>query len=225
MFGEALFKPRDLTAFPYRIARGLGIVATVLAVVLAATPGRAQDLLQPWPQRPSAPNRFALTPEQTADFAYQLGEPVETVAWRLAWDPKLVPLAAAAVDARTARKKTGRNMVIAGFTILGAGLTAGFMVSMQGFCLDASAECRAKSAEADSNGKIVAIGGAIVGALLAVPGFLKMAGQSEVEDKAVDYYWHRQLQRPPVFVPEARPSLSSGYSGTTLPLFAWSSVF
>jgi hypothetical protein len=223
MFGEAFFEYRNL--IPRRIARGLGIVATILTVALAATPAHTQDLLEPWLQGSPAPDRYSITPEQTADFAYQLGEPVETVAWRLAEDPRLVPLAAAAVGARTARKKTGRNMVIAGFTFLGAGLTAGFMVSMQGLCFGNSADCQAKSAEADRNGEIVMIAGAVVGALLAVPGFVKMAGQSELEDKAVDYYWSRQIQRPVVFAPEARPSWSSGSAGRSLPLFSWSSSF
>jgi len=156
-------------------------------------------------------------------FAELLGEPRERVEQRLLWDPGLVPLVAAAVDARVARKNQGKLMTIGGFTILGVGVVAGFLEALSGLCIygDCQSEADAKSRA----GEAIALASVGIGLALGIPGIVMLARQSEAEDKAVDRYQLFGAGPPPAFPLGNSRALSTGSAGKNFSLSLWSFAF
>jgi hypothetical protein len=136
--------------------------------------------------------RATLDPAQLDAFAALVGESTSTVAWRIATDPSLVPLAAKAADARMQRKHTGKVLTIAGFTIFGVGTAIGFemIVSSLGSynCPSPANNCGAGGKDAARAGLAVALVSKAIGLAMAIPGIVKMASQSEAETEASDRY-------------------------------------
>jgi hypothetical protein len=139
------------------------------------------------PAQPVQPMRsLALTPEQLHAFSDLSGDSPGRVSQRLAMDPGLAPLAAAAADARMRRKSTGKVLMIVGFAILGVGDIVGtaIMVSTPGY---------PSNIESGQEGRLL-VGVAVdlvclgVGLALAIPGIVKMARQGDEENRALDYY-------------------------------------
>jgi hypothetical protein len=126
-----------------------------------------------------------LTPEQLDAFSDLTGDGQRKVAYRLSQNPNLVPLATAAADARTSRRTTGKVMAIVGFTILGVGDIAGtyIIVSTPGYPkVESGHENRMYL------GLGIGVASLAVGLALAIPGLIKMARPTEVEERALDAY-------------------------------------
>ena len=126
-----------------------------------------------------------LTPEQLESFSDLTGDGKRTVAYRLAQNPDLVPLAASAADARSSRRTTGKILAIVGFSILGLGdITATYiLVTTPGY----------PKIESGHENRIflsagIALGSIAIGLALAIPGLVQMAKPSEVEKQALDAY-------------------------------------
>jgi len=159
---------------------------------------------QPGPESPLAPS---LTPTQLEWFVQLIGDPMPVVWQHLVADPGLVPLAAAAANTRMERRNSGRTMTIAGFTILGVGSIAGYVLVLSALHDDLNnCDYGASSCGNNSDGQ-VKLGIAIVlvstgvGLALGIPGIVRMAKQTEVETAAVDRYQLPGLGRPPVYPP------------------------
>ena len=147
----------------------------------------AQIPLPPEPPRPS-PVR-ALTLEQVESFGAVVSETEAEVAQTLLGHPELIPVAAAAADARDQRKHTGKVLTAMGFGTLGVGLVAAVLTAHSAplICFDDEA-CRQQQQNASLSAQILAITGASIGLALAVPGFVKMAKDSDIELDAVRRY-------------------------------------
>jgi len=134
--------------------------------------------------RPATP-AVTLTPEQLESFSDLTGDTKRTIQHRLSTNPKLIPLAAAAANAHASRRTTGKVMAIVGFTILGVGNIAGtyIVVSTPGYP-------NVKSENQDRMYLGVGVGllALAAGLALAIPGLVKMASPSEVEQRALDAY-------------------------------------
>jgi hypothetical protein len=104
---------------------------------------------------------------------------------RLTVNPRLVPLASAAADARISRKRTGKTLAIIGFVLLGVGDIAGsaIIVSTPGYPnVESGHEDRIVA------GLAVAGIGLGVGLALAIPGLVKMGRESEDEKRLREAY-------------------------------------
>jgi|SRR5450631_434424 len=118
-------------------------------------------------------------------------------------DPGLVPLAAAAADARMSRKSSGKTRTIVGFSIFGVGLGAGYAI-MFASILD-GANCTNSYNDACNNnvgsgvivGLVVMAISAGVGFGIGIPGIVSMARQSEAETAVVDRYQYPLAPQPP----------------------------
>jgi hypothetical protein len=163
----------------------------------------------------------SITPSQVDTFAELLGEPRERVEQRLLWDPGLVPLAAAAVDARRARKSQGKVMTIGGFTLLGVGAVVGFLVALSGPLICWDAACQSEADARARSGEVIALASAGIGLALGIPGIVMLARQSEAEDKAVERYQISGVGAPP----GNSRVLSTGSAGKTFSVSLWSFAF
>jgi hypothetical protein len=86
---------------------------------------------------------------------------------------------------------------------------------MSGLCFGESSECRDKTAKADRDSEIVIGLSAAIGLLIAVPGIIKMARQSDAENQAQERYRRPRMERlRPVSSETPRPwkATSSGKS-------------
>jgi hypothetical protein len=139
---------------------------------------------EPAPAKIAAPSA-TLTPQQLESFSDLTGDAKRTVQYRLSTNARLVPLAAAAADARTSRRSTGKVMAIVGFTILGVGDIAGsyILVTTPGY----------PNIQSGHTNRIflslgVAVGSLAIGLALGITGIHKMAHPTEVEERALDAY-------------------------------------
>ena len=159
------------------------LASLALFTCLWGSPASAQDASpSPAPQYRGSTN---LTPEQLDSFSELTGDGQRAVAYRLSQNPNLVPLAASAADARTSRRLTGKIMAIVGFTILGVGEITGtyLLVTTPGYPkIESGHENRVFLSAG------IALGSLAVGLALAIPGLIKMARTTEVENQALDAY-------------------------------------
>jgi len=139
------------------------------------------------PAQPVQPMHYVgLTSKQLHAFSDLTGDAPGQVSQRLATDPQLTPLAAAAADARMRRKSTGKVLMIVGFAILGVG-------DIVGTAIMASTPGYPSNIESGQEGRLL-VGVAVdlvclgVGLALAIPGIVKMARQGDEENRALDYY-------------------------------------
>jgi hypothetical protein len=156
-----------------------------------------------------------LTPEQLDSFSDLTGDGQKKVAYRLSQNPNLVPLAASAADARTSRRTTGKVMAIVGFTILGVGdiTSAYILVTTPGYPKIESGHENRLFLSAG-----IALGSIAVGLALAIPGLIKMARPSEVENQALDAYAPGRREVSYLLTP---PQVL----GQTVTMPVWSSTF
>jgi hypothetical protein len=206
-----------------------GSAANYAAPQAAATP---TEYLPPRP--PTAPSAapmvpFALRPaqalnlteEQIQRFCDITGDEESVVRMRLSSNPRLVPLVAAAAEARGKRKTTGKVLTITGGALFAVGFVVGVGLIM------ASPEYANNNTNYNSNnqpsseamaGTLVMLGGAAVGLALGIPGVLKLARFSDEEREAVDAYSPNvrdlSLQSPPQRI-----------IGKTLAIRLWSMTF
>jgi hypothetical protein len=182
---------------------------------LVAKPAYAQtDSPEPAQAKPAAPT-VELTPQQLESFSELTGDGQRLVLRRLSTNPGMVSLAAAAADARASRRSSGKAMAIIGFTILGVGDIAGayILVTTPGYPKIQSGHGNRILLSAG-----VALGAVAVGLALAIPGLMKMARPTEVEEQALDAYspgWRDvSFQFPPAQV-----------LGKTVAAPVWTSTF
>jgi hypothetical protein len=199
----------------------LSVITSILlagATLTTPTTAHAQSPAVPSPSPPA----LSLTRLQVDAFAELLGEPKEVVWRRLLADPGLVPFAAAAAATRMERKSSGKTMTIVGFTILGVGLTAGYLIILSG--ISDSVNCSFDSACSQSNdgrittGFVVGLVSTGVGLAIGIPGIVRMAKQTEVETEAVDRYQYAGVGRQPVFPPGYSSALPGGARAKALNL-------
>jgi hypothetical protein len=122
-------------------------------------------------------------------FAAMVDEPESVVLQRLHTVPELVPFALAAGEMRMNRKRSGKVMAITGFSILGVGAIGGLAI----FVSSISASCSNDGCGAGGDGRahLGLLVGAIsvgVGLALGIPGIVRMASQSSLEEEAVARY-------------------------------------
>ncbi len=200
--------------------RLLVITSILVASATLATPAVTRAQGQPAPS--IAPPASALTRLQVDAFAELLGEPKDVVWRRLLADPGLVPLAAAAAETRMERKSSGKTMTIVGFTILGVGLVAGYLIVLSG--ISDGINCGYDSSCSQSNDGRITTGFAVglvstgVGLAIGIPGIVRMAKQTEVETEAVDRYQYTGTGQQPIFPPGYSSALPGGARGKALNL-------
>lgn len=202
--------------------------------VPAHLPSVAQDAsshLSPPPRGLAPPLAQSLTPVQVDWFVQLIGEPLPVVWQHLLADPGLVPLAAAAADTRMARKSSGKIMTIAGFTILGVGAIAGYVIVLSAFsdhlnsCAYESGSCGNSSDGQIKLGIALMLVSTGVGLALGIPGIVRMAKQTDVETAAVDRYQFSGWVRPPVYPPWQSSAVSIAAPRKTLNLSLLSFTF
>jgi hypothetical protein len=176
-----------------------------------------------------------MTRSQADAFADLLGEPVEDVAWRLHNEPRLIPLAAAAADARLTRQNFGKQMMTGGFMLFGLGMTVALGAVMStmpapGTC-DDSDPCQPSPMSAKANAiGVVGLVTAALGLALAIPGIVVMARQTDIETEAVSRYQSTERDAPPTYSPVSPRSLPVGSlpvgsGGKAMSFSLWSFTF
>jgi hypothetical protein len=176
----------------------------VVLLVLLSSAARADDELhasagQLGP-RPAAP---VIATEQLTAFAELVGEPSAAVRQRLQIDPSLVPSAVAAADARVNRKTSGKIRTAVGFSILGVGGIASYVLWTTAFSRDGDGYSVAVDRALLS---YVMAASAAIGLGIGISGIVSMLRQSEAETAAVDRYQSPHMPLPP---PVSRPAYSA----------------
>jgi|GEM_PF-2804109 len=141
---------------------------------------------------PRSPTR-TLSGEQLDAFVELTGDPKPMVWQRLLADPLLVAYAAAAADARLARRSSGKAMTIAGFTILGVGAGAGYGLFLWGVM--SGVDCSSYYSDSCEPDKSMMTFGAVLmlvsigtGLGIGIPGIVRMVRASEAENEASARY-------------------------------------
>jgi len=171
--------------------------------------------------------KLAITASQVETFADLLGETEESLVRRLRHDPGLVPLVAAAADARSARQRTGRNLMIIGFSTVGLGGTIGLLgelASEPGY-LGESPRPNEKSAQSHSTTDAIGLVLVGLGLVAATYGIMKVAGQTDVETEAVDRYQGSPSASSLVFPPGISRDLFVESRGSSVGLSLCSFTF
>ena len=132
----------------------------------------------------------------------------------LAIDPRLVPFAAEAADARMRRKHTGKLLMITGFTIFGVGSVIGLelIIDSLGSYNCPSGGC-GDLGHPGLPGLVVALVSEAIGLAVAIPGIVKMASQSEAETEAAARYPAATSDGSPSSLP---PRLRAGMPETPM---------
>lgn len=161
---------------------------------------------------------LSITPAQLDAFADLVDGTTGEVQLRLIREPGLAPLVKAAADARMARKRLGKDLTIAGVSILGAGAIAGLgVVLMTGaICFDAA--CQSNVDQGTHIAEIIVLVAAGIGLALAVPGIVEMARHTDIETEAAERYQGPVSGLPLVLPPAESPAHSTGPSGKSLSL-------
>jgi hypothetical protein len=204
-------------------ARWLATGLTAFMVLAIPAAARAQGGGTLFAPTRAAP---ALTAEQLTAFSELIGESKPVVWQRLLDDPGMAPLAAAAADARMARRSSGKSLTIAGFTILGVGVVTGYVIMFSGIA--SAGDCSYGNSCGPNTDRI--FGGLAVGILsvgvglaIGIPGIFQMTRPSEVETQASERYQAWGTGQPLVYpgsYSQAQP-LSSPGRGFDLPLLAF----
>lgn len=201
----------------------LAAIVAIAATLGPATAGHAETMTAMTATTAAAGQiGVSAAPISTAQldaFADLVGESRADVEQRLAWHPDLVPYASAAGSKRLVRQSTGKSMTIAGFTLLGAGSTIGFLVGLSGVCFGLGEDCKAREAQAERTGEVIILASVGVGLLLAIPGILKMARPSDMETQAVRMYQATEIARPSVFPANTNRALAP-VQGLSVPLLS-----
>ena len=160
---------------------------------------------------------IGITREQFEAFVQLTGDPKPDVWQRLQLDPSLVPLAAAAGEARLERRSSGKVRTIVGFTIFGVGMAAGYVVFLA--TLADSTNCNNYGYESSCSDKdvskglwtavIIWVAFVGVGLGIGILGIISMVKQSEMETAVMDRYQYGRNALPPALYPSqsmARPA-------------------
>jgi hypothetical protein len=223
-------RDRPTSLLGKRSTASLGVACALVVGARLANPAVAwgESVASSLPKVSAAPLKAVITRSQTDAFADLLGEPVEDVAWRLRYEPSLIPLAAAAADARLARQNSGKQMMTGGFILFGFGMTLSLGALMStmpalGTCDD---PCQASPMSAKAKAiDVVGLVTAALGLALAIPGIVVMARQTDIETEAVNSYQLTESDAPPKYSPVSSHSLPVGSGGKALSFSLWSFTF
>ncbi len=116
-------------------------------------------------------------------------------------------------------------MTIGGFTLLGAGVVAGFLVALSGPLICWDAACQREADSRSHAGEAVMLASAGIGLALGIPGIVMLARQSEAEDKAVDRYQLSGAGAPTAFPSGNLRALSARTAAKTFSFSLYSFVF
>jgi hypothetical protein len=168
----------------------LGTSSAVFACVLLGAPPRATAEVDANSGK-SLPviADSSLGGPQLKAFAAMVDESESVVLQRLHTVPELVPLALAAGEMRMNRKRSGKVMAITGFSILGVGTIGGLALVVSN--ISASCSNDGCGSGDDSRAHLGLLVGAVsigVGLALGIPGIVRMASQSSLEEEAVARY-------------------------------------
>jgi hypothetical protein len=198
----------------------------------AATPTEVQSharLKDPPNTSLDEPPRVPLTREQLNAFADVVGDSIDIVSLRLLSDPGMLPLAAAATEARMQRQRRGRRMAILGFTGFGVGAAAGILGGIVLSNYDSS-KCTQDDESGCNFGGVIGLELIVIGVVLGVGGLIvgvigtnKLTEPSEAESKVLERYDPLKASRPPATPPSysfVRPMGSVG-KPLSLPLLSF----
>ena len=139
---------------------------------------------------PTRRRDLAITAEQFDTFVDLVGASEDSVMWRLQHDPGLVSIAVAAADARRARKKSGRNAMILGFSTVGLGATVGILgvlASGPGYPGE-SPQPNEQSAKGNSTMDVIGLVLVGLGLFTATYGIMTVSARTDIETEAVSRY-------------------------------------
>ena len=155
---------------------------------------------------------------QLEAFAALVGEPESVVSGRLRTVPDLVPLALAAGEMRMNRKRSGKVMVITGFSILGVGTIGGVALVFSSISANCSSDgCSGNDGRAYL-GLLVGAVSVGVGLALGIPGIVRMASQSSLEEEAVARY---RAATPSPFPSSGAAPVKSTQSQSSAGIITW----
>jgi hypothetical protein len=157
-------------------------------------------------------------------FAGVVSDDPSIVEQRLVWDPALVPMAAAAMDAGLSRRRVGLTLTVAGFSAAVVGLVLGAVVWASGIRLTSDCPYEGGSnCESPGNdeatmhkGKMIMVISMVAGLSAGIPGVIILGGSSQAEDDVLQRYRSGARWRPAVFPPSR--TLPGSPSGKTLGL-------
>jgi hypothetical protein len=161
-------------------------VVSVVACCFWGSSASAQPA-PPVPARGANQAGPRLTPEQMKAFAELTGDSPGKISSRMAIDPNLAQIAAPAADERISRKRVGMALTIIGFGILGVGDIVGsaIMVTTPGYPVAANMSGHMGRFYL---GLGIGLASMAVGLAMGIPGIMKIARESEEEQRALDYY-------------------------------------
>jgi hypothetical protein len=196
----------------------LVLVGGIAGLVSLSSPGVALGQTEVAPGTPSrrspSSSALGLSSHQIEAFASLVDEPAGAVAERLRCEPSLVPIATEAADSRLGRKKIGKWMMVGGFSLygLGGGIAVygilHYLGGSHSWCVEGSCTQTSMSTQ----DRALAIGGLVtagVGLLLAIPGIVKVARQSDVEAAALSRYERSNRPHEPPSLHSAIPHPAS----------------
>jgi hypothetical protein len=201
------------------------LAATFLLGFLFLAPSAAQA------QQASAPQAAVLSPDQLDWFAGMVNEDPGIVAQRLLWDPALVPLAEAAMDAAAKRRRVGVVLTVAGFSTAVIGLVMGGIIWASGVRLvsdcpyEGGSNCESSGNDQGTmhEGKMIMLVSIIAGLSLGIPGVVTLGSVSQAESDVLQRYRTGVRWRPAVFPPSR--SLPGGPPGKSVGLQLLSVAF
>jgi hypothetical protein len=211
----------------------LGRGSLVAWAIVSALPASAWAQIEAQPRSglgPKPPIAVAvavapITRDQVESFATVVGEDPYIVAQVLTYNPELIPAAVAATKAREERKRTGRGLIIGGFSVLGVGVGAGLLMALSGPLICFDEECKQRQQSASNRGEAIAIAGAALGLALAIPGFIKNAAESDTEREAIRRYRARHPESLPAPPREPARFPAVGYAPPSVNLSLLSAAF
>jgi hypothetical protein len=189
--------------------RPLGSVAAWLVVLVL--PGSAWAQVARQVVAAPTPAVVTIAPAQLESFVAVVGDAEADVAQTLFNHPDLIPVAAAAADARAGRKHTGAVLTVAGFSVLGVGLVGALATTLSAPIMCFDEQCRQRQEGASTAGEAIAIGAAAIGLVLAIPGFVKMIAQTDTENEALRRY---RAVRPEAALPPLREPVRANAWGS-----------
>jgi hypothetical protein len=178
------------------LAVGSGLLSAVLSLEAVA---RAETATSSPQIRPAT---VVITRQQLDGFAELVGEPSPVVWQRISEDPRIVPLAITAADARARRQRSARALSFFGFVTMGVSLPAALLVAAA-LSLPGSSGNWNDSSGTTVGATILTVGllATVGGAAMAIAGNRKGRQKTAAETAACEQYRSLHNVRPPIVSP------------------------